>query len=959
MVMVIFKVLMLVLLIFLLPKDSYAHQGNIHQVIIKDDSFKPDTLEITQGEKVEFTNDSLKDHWPASNIHPTHGIYPEFDPRQSIKPGKSWTFTFTKPGSWRYHDHLNPSLTGTIIVSKTDNQSNTIVEENLNFADWDLKAYFLRFYYLLFPDKLYSKLDSLNSVELVKNEKALKHWLIILGGSQLMDKLIFDTEGGSKVDCHQEAHLIGRTAFAVDKAKVFQKINYGCHSGFLHGALEGFIKSSGNQDIVKAVYKLCNTFQTSFTKFECLHGIGHGFTAYTDYDIPEGLGLCKSLPDDYARRSCFGGIFMENIMVAEGKGATPNHESKWINSDPHFPCNKVEQDPLVQYECYQMQTSRMLHLSNYNFGQIVSWCLKAPENMIPVCFRSMGRDIAGQTLRSPDGIISNCQASPREFFHECLTGAVNVVIDFWGEKLSDQPHQICKKLISNSDKSFCYQLIGTRLKDIFEDLPQIEKICRMSEGDFVDICLKSAKVTQTNIPKPETQFFFNWQTILFTQVVNWLQNQQNITQVIKITPDGFDPDKLTINVGLKIAFENIDSKPHWPASDFHPTHELYPEFDPQQSIEPGKSWEFEFKKPGQWKYHDHLNPHVKAEILVSDQTPHWVDFFSKSVSFIESLLPKKAALAIPNTPHKIPAKVEFLKLSKKDQQSLIQDIASEQNLKTIWDFVIDTFKDQPQDIIQAHDLAHLLGGLIYDHEGIEGLPICTPDFAYGCYHGLLDKAFASDTSKLQQAEEACLKLGKENSGPFASCVHGIGHGLASFHKSKELLPSLKACDRLKSGQIFCYDGVFMEFARSAHADFYDQNNPLYPCDQLDEVYSATCGRNQPMVMLGRFKFDFNKIALICSHSQNLSFKNACFDSLGFYSVTASEGVLENISQMCLFFNNLDFANHCLRSAAGELVFQKINGWQEKWKKLCSLSSDTQALSSCTEYVEKLIQDYTR
>ena len=54
--------------------------------------------------------------WPASNIHPTHMIYPEFDAKRPVASGKDWSFTFTKKGTWRYHDHLNPEATGTVVV---------------------------------------------------------------------------------------------------------------------------------------------------------------------------------------------------------------------------------------------------------------------------------------------------------------------------------------------------------------------------------------------------------------------------------------------------------------------------------------------------------------------------------------------------------------------------------------------------------------------------------------------------------------------------------------------------------------------------------------------------------------------------------------------------------------------------------------------------------------------------
>lgn len=85
-------------------------------VKITANGYDPSHLTISKGETVTFVNAGENDYWPASNIHPTHEIYPEFDPRKPIPSGKSWSFVFDKEGIWRFHDHLYPQLTGTIIV---------------------------------------------------------------------------------------------------------------------------------------------------------------------------------------------------------------------------------------------------------------------------------------------------------------------------------------------------------------------------------------------------------------------------------------------------------------------------------------------------------------------------------------------------------------------------------------------------------------------------------------------------------------------------------------------------------------------------------------------------------------------------------------------------------------------------------------------------------------------------
>lgn len=312
------------------------------------------------------------------------------------------------------------------------------------------------------------------------------------------------------------------------------------------------------------------------------------------------------------------------------------------------------------------------------------------------------------------------------------------------------------------------------------------------------------------------------------------------------------------------------------------------------------------------------------------------------------------------------AAIEFKELSKKDFQTLsaqeqnqyVEKLTKEKGPEQTWGFIKKTFSanQSPQ---QAHDLAHLTGGLIYQKNQFQGLSTCSPEFAFGCYHGFLDQAFLNGTENLTLAEEACQKIGTPNTGPVASCIHGIGHGLASFYKMKNLEGSLKECNRLKSGSQFCYDGVFMEYERSAIPNFYNITDPLYPCNNLDEVLTISCGRNQPQVMMQRFRFDFNKTVATCSQTENLKLKEACFDSLGFYTVSASKADPLQIISLCSQPQVEGFKQRCLKAAAGELVFQNIPNWKDSTQKVCSAQESGEAHQECLQYTQQLAQEYQR
>lgn len=88
------------------------------EVVIRytDAGYAPRTVTIKAGAKVTFMNESSMPMWPASAVHPTHLILPEFDAKTGIALKGSYSFVFEKPGSWKFHDHLKPTHFGEIVV---------------------------------------------------------------------------------------------------------------------------------------------------------------------------------------------------------------------------------------------------------------------------------------------------------------------------------------------------------------------------------------------------------------------------------------------------------------------------------------------------------------------------------------------------------------------------------------------------------------------------------------------------------------------------------------------------------------------------------------------------------------------------------------------------------------------------------------------------------------------------
>ena len=77
--------------------------------------FTPSSLTVKAGDSVTIKNNSDGPIQIQSNPHPIHNDNDELNVGL-IQAGKTSTFTVTKTGTFGYHNHLNSSETGTIIV---------------------------------------------------------------------------------------------------------------------------------------------------------------------------------------------------------------------------------------------------------------------------------------------------------------------------------------------------------------------------------------------------------------------------------------------------------------------------------------------------------------------------------------------------------------------------------------------------------------------------------------------------------------------------------------------------------------------------------------------------------------------------------------------------------------------------------------------------------------------------
>jgi hypothetical protein len=290
--------------------------------------------------------------------------------------------------------------------------------------------------------------------------------------------------------CHPVVHVIGRMTFkkAGTLHAAFAACDQTCHSGCYHGAME---RSFGLEDEVGGIHSklpaelimekaptVCATgFEELSLKFQCLHGLGHAVLFFLSYNISTALAACDTLPENWDRQSCYGGLFMENIVAAD-------KSKRYLNSDPHFPCNAL--DAKYGYACYQMQTSRMLELG-LSYPQIAAECAKA-GNFTEPCFVSMGRDASNIAREDASRAVPICTVLQNQADRQaCIRGLIAALNDnTWDGRYS---FPLCATLPDDMDRGYCYDYAVYYLLTILRISAQAVKESCLTHGGGVAGCL--------------------------------------------------------------------------------------------------------------------------------------------------------------------------------------------------------------------------------------------------------------------------------------------------------------------------------------------------------------------------------------------------------------------------------------------------------------------------------------
>ena len=304
------------------------------------------------------------------------------------------------------------------------------------------------------------------------------------------------------IDCHNRAHELGRRAYGLIGSDSFKNCGIECHSGCRHGATEAFFADKGTTDLIEGMHFLCGEEQDRFNMHQCVHGVGHGLMAWFDYKLYDALSACDLINKQYHRESCYSGVFMENIVggiVRDDTGENKvYHYTNFLNDDPHYPCNAVEDK--YKSQCYWLQTDQMIRLFG-NFDDVAAACAEAPKPFQFYCFHSFGRSTSGHFFLNPIRSFEACgNISTIENKDACLLGALNNLL--WDETQADGAIEFCRLTQSSPYEKKCYAQLIIQISEVVSKESK-KSFCQKLPTAYYNSCISQESPSAIPLPISE------------------------------------------------------------------------------------------------------------------------------------------------------------------------------------------------------------------------------------------------------------------------------------------------------------------------------------------------------------------------------------------------------------------------------------------------------------------------
>lgn len=461
------------LITFFISHKLVASANNI--VILDDSGFSVQSLLIEKGERVVWKISGNNAHWPASDPHPIHTIYPEgggcigsmLDACRPLKSGEKYSFGFDKIGTWSVHDHLFHGNTMKVVVTEKRQillfsilkQKSTSTNEAIKHIDLDLPSDHLAL--AIEKDCNQNQSCYMSILESITKKRGY-------GLAFEVVKELKKTDPAVAASCHRLAHGIGWTAYQIDSThwkENLRKIDVDCNWGAIHGIVEQYVAANKKLD-AETIKNLCAGDGA------CNHGIGHMLLVQTNNDIPKALTDCAVLKAG-EQHMCMTGIFMERMtlqnLVDKENDSRIRRMAYWQNRLPEFE-KMCEGFRTGQHEaCWEEIARPAVGIFNGDPKKVFDFCNRSStQEGANYCRRRAVSEIISSKKFDMMGLKYMCELAPdydTNFPRDCYLRMANLALVSLPVTRKNEVEKFCGSIPISFTKACSDLISGKSIND--------------------------------------------------------------------------------------------------------------------------------------------------------------------------------------------------------------------------------------------------------------------------------------------------------------------------------------------------------------------------------------------------------------------------------------------------------------------------------------------------------------
>lgn len=333
----------------------------------------------------------------------------------------------------------------------------------------------------------------------------------------------FDILGKAKlppnIDLHLLGHIVGDELYKQQGLNGIKLCTNEFRNACSHSIVVGLFNQKG-ETALNDIANICREAPGGKGAYTmCFHGLGHGILAYTEYDLPKTVDICKkTATPQYQNREyieCVGGSIMEIVGGGfHNRELFLKQQKKYLlKADPLTPCSSQFIAKEVQPICYTYLTPQLFKTAGANiarpdekyYQKAFSFCdrlLESEKENRSACFAGFGkefvvlakdRDIRKESLakfkdRELLKIIDWCGLSlDRDGVRQCLLSAVNSL--YWGgENDFRVAIRFCSLIENETDKDTCFNNLFSAFDYYNTDKNQAASFCSSLPTDYQKTC---------------------------------------------------------------------------------------------------------------------------------------------------------------------------------------------------------------------------------------------------------------------------------------------------------------------------------------------------------------------------------------------------------------------------------------------------------------------------------------